>query len=55
MKSIVASIDSSGARILLYAIDSSYLYPSSSLLVAVHPFLTIILACHSSSDRKTLS
>lgn len=55
MKSILASIDRSGTCILPYTIDSSYLYPCSSLLVAVPPFLTFILARHSSSDRKTLS
>ena len=50
-KAILASIDSREMCILLYAIDSPYLYPSSSLLVAVSPFHTFILDRHLSSER----
>jgi hypothetical protein len=53
-EAILASRDSSGTCILLYAKDSPYLYPSSSLLVAVPSFHTFILHRHLSSHRKRL-
>src|ERR671914_324114 len=53
-KAILASIDSSGRCILLYAIYSPYLYPSSSLLVVVPPFHIFILDRHLSSDTNRL-
>ena len=53
-EAILASRDSSGTCILLYAKHSPYLYPSSSLLVAVPSFHTFILDRHLSSHRKRL-
>ena len=53
-EAILASRDSSGTCILLYAKDSPCLYSSSSLLVAVPSFHTFILDRHLSSHRKRL-